>query len=120
VISLTAIGILGLLTLFVLLALRMPVALSMLFIGFTGTIIANAIKFISIGMGSDQAWARGWKIAYSNLAGETFEAASNYNLLVIREVALLQQLLRLARALRHFQGLRWLLPSRWDVWRCLR
>lgn len=82
-ISLTAIGILGLLTLFVLLALRMPVALSMLFIGFTGTIIANAIKFISIGMGSDQAWARGWKIAYSNLAGETFEAASNYNLLVI-------------------------------------
>ena len=82
-ISLTTIGILGLLTLFVLLALRMPVALSMLFVGFTGTIIANTNKFLSIGMDSDQAWARGWKIAYSNLAGETFEAASNFNLLVI-------------------------------------
>lgn len=82
-ISLATIGILGLLTLFVLLALRMPVALSMLFVGFTGTIIANANKFLSIGMDSDQAWSRGWKIAYSNLAGETFEAASNFNLLVI-------------------------------------
>ena len=82
-ISLTAIGILGLFALFVLLALRMPVALSMLTVGFIGTIIANASKFISIGMGPEQAWARGWKIAYSNLAGETFEAASNFNLLVI-------------------------------------
>ena len=34
-------------------------------------------------MEADQAWARGWRIAYSNLAGETFEAASNFNLLVI-------------------------------------
>ncbi len=82
-ISLTTLGILGLLSLFVLLALRMPVALSMLGVGFVGTIIANASKFISIGMPPDQAWSRGWNIAYSNLAGETFEAASNFNLLVI-------------------------------------
>ena len=81
--SLTAIGILGLLTLFVLLALRMPVAISMLTVGFIGTIIANATKFVTVGMDPDQAWARGWKIAYSNVAGETFGAASNFNLLVI-------------------------------------
>jgi tripartite ATP-independent transporter DctM subunit len=83
VISLTTLGLLGLLSLFVLLALRMPVALSMLAVGFAGTVIANANKFLTIGMASDQAWARGWNIAYSNLAGETFEAASNFNLLVI-------------------------------------
>lgn len=82
-ISLTTLGLLGLLSLFVLLAQRMPVALSMLAVGFAGTVIANANKFLSIGMASDQAWARGWNIAYSNLAGETFEAASNFNLLVI-------------------------------------
>ncbi|HCW86077.1 MAG TPA: C4-dicarboxylate ABC transporter permease, partial [Rhodobacteraceae bacterium] len=81
--SLTLLGILGLLSLFILLALRMPVGLSMLGVGFIGTIIANANKFIAVGMAEDQAWARGLKIAYSNLAGETFEAASNYNLLVI-------------------------------------
>lgn len=79
----TLLGILGLLTLFLLLALRMPVALSMLAVGFVGTVIANANKFIEVGMASEHAWARGWKIAYSNLAGETFEAASNFNLLVI-------------------------------------
>ena len=82
-ISMTLLGILGLLCLFALLALRMPVALSMLFVGFVGTIIANANKFILVGMDADQAWARGLKIAYSNLSGEAFEAASNYNLLVI-------------------------------------
>jgi len=82
-ISMTLLGVLGLLTLFVLLALRMPVALSMLAVGFAGTVIANANKFLLIGMGSEQAWARGWKTAYSNIAGETFEAASNFNLLVI-------------------------------------
>lgn len=82
-ISLTMIGIIGLLVLFILLALRMPVALSMLGVGFVGTIVATATKFISIGMSSEQAWARGWKTAYSNIAGETFEAASNFNLLVI-------------------------------------
>ena len=82
-ISLTLIGILGLLSLFILLALRMPVALSMLSVGFVGTIIANAYKFMAVGMAENQAWSRGLKVAYSNLAGETFEAASNYNLLVI-------------------------------------
>ena len=82
-ISMTLLGIVGLLVLFVLLALRMPVALSMLGVGFVGTIVANANKFIAIGMSSEQAWGRGWKIAFSNIAGETFEAASNYNLLVI-------------------------------------
>ena len=43
-------------------------------------------------MDPDQAWARGWKIAYSNLSGETFEAASNYNLLVIPMLVLMGNL----------------------------
>ena len=81
--SMTLIGILGLLSLFVLLALRMPVGLSMLGVGLLGTVVVNANQFITVGMSSDQAWARGLRIAYSNLSGETFEAASNYNLLVI-------------------------------------
>ena len=81
--SMTLLGLIGLLTLFILLFLRMPVALSMLGVGFIGTVIANANKFMAVGMSADQSWARGWKIAYSNLAGETFEAASNFNLLVI-------------------------------------
>lgn len=82
-ISMSLLGVLGMLSLFVLLALRMPVALSMLGVGLVGTIIANANQFILAGMASDQAWARGIRIAYSNLSGEAFEAASNYNLLVI-------------------------------------
>ncbi|MBU1307484.1 MAG: TRAP transporter large permease [Alphaproteobacteria bacterium] len=82
-ISMTLLGLLGLLVLFILLALRMPVALSMLGVGFIGTVVANANQFINVGMASGEAWARGWTIAYSNLSGETFEAASNLNLLVI-------------------------------------
>lgn len=81
--SMTLLGIIGLVSLFSLLALRMPVALSMLGVGFVGTVVVNANKFLHLGMGSEQAWARGWKIAFSNLSGETFVAASNYNLLVI-------------------------------------
>ena len=80
--SMTLLGIIGLVSLFSLL-LRMPVALSMLGVGFVGTVVVNANKFLHLGMGSEQAWARGWKIAFSNLSGETFVAASNYNLLVI-------------------------------------
>ncbi|MDE2759029.1 MAG: TRAP transporter large permease [Paracoccaceae bacterium] len=81
--AMSLIGLLGLLALFVMLGLRMPVALSMLSVGFVGTIIANANKFIGVGMDANRAWDRGWQIAFSNLAGETFEAASNFNLLVI-------------------------------------
>ena len=62
-ISLTLIGILGLLSLFILLALRMPVALSMLSVGFVGTIIANANKYMATGMAEDHAWSRGLKVA---------------------------------------------------------
>lgn len=68
---------------FVLMALRLPVAVAMLVTGFLGTVVANATKFMSFGMDPAQSWARGWRIAFSNLSGETFEAASNYNLLVI-------------------------------------
>lgn len=82
-ISMSLLGILGLGSLFVLLALRMPVALSMLTVGLAGTVIANANKLMLAGMSAEQAWERGLKIAYSNLAGETFEAAVNFNLLVI-------------------------------------
>ncbi|MGH1464884.1 MAG: TRAP transporter large permease [Cognatishimia sp.] len=82
-ISMTALGILGLIALFAMLALRVPVALSMILVGVGGTILATANRFLLLGMSSDQAWARGIKTAMSNLSGETFEAASNYNLLVI-------------------------------------
>lgn len=81
--SMTLIGILGLGALFALLFLRVPVAISMILVGVVGTILATANKFILIGMSSDQAWSRGIKTAMSNFSGETFEAASNYNLLVI-------------------------------------
>lgn len=81
--SMTLLGILGLLSLFALLALRFPVALSMILVGVVGTIVATANRFLLLGMPSDQAWARGIKTAMSNLSGETVEAASNYNLLVI-------------------------------------
>jgi tripartite ATP-independent transporter DctM subunit len=61
----------------------MPVALSMLAVGLVGTLIANTNQLLSAGMASEMAWTRGLNIAFSNLAGEAFEAASNYNLLVI-------------------------------------
>ena len=81
--SLTAIGAVGLVIMFTFMALRMPVAIAMLLVGFFGTVIANAQKFMLLGIASDQAWTRGWRIAFSNLSGEAFEAASNYNLIVI-------------------------------------
>ena len=82
-VSMTLIGLLGLLVLFVLLGLRFPVALAMILVGAVGTIVATANRFLNVGMSADQAWARGLKTAMSNLSGETFEAASNFNLLVI-------------------------------------
>ncbi len=82
-ISMTLLGVLGLFALFALLALRFPVALAMILVGVVGTILATANRFLALGMASDQAWARGIKTAMSNLSGEAFEAASNYNLLVI-------------------------------------
>lgn len=81
--SLITIGLLGLLIMFLLMAFRLPVALAMLGVGFFGTVIANATRFLSFDMPADMAWERSWRIAFSNLSGETFEAASNYNLLVI-------------------------------------
>jgi tripartite ATP-independent transporter DctM subunit len=81
--SLTFLGVIGLVVMFIMIALRLPVALAMLSTGFVGTAVANAMKFMSFGMDPGQAWDRGWRIAFSNLSGETFEAASNYNLLVI-------------------------------------
>ncbi len=81
--SLIFIGVIGLVIMFVLMALRLPVGLAMLGVGFFGTVIANAARFLSFDMPSHLAWERSWRIAFSNLSGETFEAASNYNLLVI-------------------------------------
>ena len=81
--SVVAVGLVGLAIMFVLMALRLPVALAMLVVGFVGTSVASAVKFIGFGMPSDLAWEKGWRVAFSNLSGETFEAASNYNLLVI-------------------------------------
>lgn len=82
-ISMTVLGLLGLVALFTLLFFRMPVAVAMLSVGFVGTVLANTNQFLLLGMPGEQAWTRGWRVAFSNLSGETFEAASNYNLLVI-------------------------------------
>ena len=79
----TLLGVLGLLSLFILLGLRFPVALSMILVGVVGTITTTTNKFIQLGMTSDQALSRGIRTAMSNFSGEAFEAASNYNLLVI-------------------------------------
>ncbi len=81
--SMTLLGILGLISLFVLLGLRFPVSLSMILVGVVGTIVATANRFLLLEMSADQAWSRGIKTAMSNMSGEMFEAASNYNLLVI-------------------------------------
>ena len=54
-----------------------------MFVGTVGTVAATANRFLGVGMSGDQAWARGLKTAMSSLSGETFEAASNFNLLVI-------------------------------------
>jgi len=81
--SMSLIGLAGLLVLFALLALRFPVALAMIFVGTVGMVVATANRFLLVGMSSDQAWARGLKTSMSNLSGEAIEAASNFNLLVI-------------------------------------
>ena len=81
--SMTAIGLIGLLSLFVLLALRFPVALSMVLVGVAGTIAATMNRFVSVGMDASMALERGIRTAMSNMSGEAFEAVSNHNLLVI-------------------------------------
>ena len=64
--SATAIGTIGVIALFVLLALRMPVAMTMLIVGFFGTIALNGLH-----------------AALSTLGGETFEIASTGMLIVV-------------------------------------
>ena len=61
-----AIGTIGLIALFVLLALRMPVAMTMLIVGFFGTIAINGLT-----------------AALSSLGGEAFEIASTSMLIVV-------------------------------------
>lgn len=62
----TSIGILGLLALFVLLALRMPVGLVMMLVGAVGIGVIN-----------------GWPAALATLGSEPFVIASNFELLII-------------------------------------
>lgn len=62
----TEIGIIGLVTLFALLAIRMPVATSMIIVGFIGTWVLN-----------------GAPAALTTLSGETFAIATFFNLSVI-------------------------------------
>ena len=62
----TAIGTIGVIALFVLLALRMPVAMTMLIVGFVGTIAINGLH-----------------AALSTLGGESFEIASTGMLIVV-------------------------------------
>ena len=81
--TLEIIGIGGILALFALLSLRMPVGLSMLVVGFFGTVLAGGQRLVLAGMDAERAFSRSWGTAFSNLTGETMEAASNYNLIVI-------------------------------------
>ena len=81
--SVETVGVLGLVCLFVMLAMRLSVALSMIIVGFFGTLLATQQKMLALGLPAERAASQGWKTALSNLSGETFEAASNYNLLVI-------------------------------------
>ncbi|MEC7761576.1 MAG: TRAP transporter large permease [Pseudomonadota bacterium] len=81
--SVETIGILGLVCLFGLLAMRFSVALSMIIVGFFGTLFATQQKMLALGLPSERAVEQGWRTALSNLSGEAFEAASSYNLLVI-------------------------------------
>jgi len=62
----TETGIVGILCLFVLLAIRVPVAIAMIVVGFIGTGLLNS-----------------WPAAMSTLSGETFEIARFYELSVI-------------------------------------
>lgn len=62
----TAIGVIGLISLFVFLAMRMPVAMSMLIVGFVGTIAIS-----------------GMPAALSTLGGEAFEIATTDALIVV-------------------------------------
>ncbi|TNF09501.1 MAG: TRAP transporter large permease [Gammaproteobacteria bacterium] len=62
----TAVGVLGLGSLFTLLAIRMPVALSMLLVGLVGTIVIN-----------------GMIPGLSSMSGEAMQVATEYNLIVI-------------------------------------
>ncbi len=62
----TAIGTIGVIALFILLALRMPVAMTMLIVGFVGTIAINGLH-----------------AALSTLGGEAFEIASTGMLIVV-------------------------------------
>lgn len=64
--SATLIGVLGLVALFVLLIIRVPVAMSMLIVGFVGTAIMNGLA-----------------PAYSALSGETIEITTFFPLLVV-------------------------------------
>ena len=113
--SMALLGILGLLSLFVLLGLRFPVALSMIFVGVVGTIAATTNKLVLVGMALDSALSRGIRTAMSNLSGEAFEAASNYNLLVIPMFVLMGNLAGVSgmsadlfkaayRCMGHFRG----------------
>jgi len=62
----TEIGILGIIALFILLALRVPVAISMIIVGFVGTGVLNS-----------------WPAAMSTLSGETFVISTFYEVSVI-------------------------------------
>lgn len=62
----TAVGVLGLGSLFTLLAIRMPVALSMLLVGLVGTIVINGLM-----------------PGLSSMSGEAMQVATEYNLIVI-------------------------------------
>ena len=64
--SATLIGIIGLLGLFTLLAIRTPVAIAMIIVGVIGTWVLN-----------------GWQASMSTLVDESFVIASTYELIVI-------------------------------------
>ena len=64
--SSSLIGLFGFLAAFLLMALRLPVGISLLLVGFGGTV-----------------WLSGWQAAVFTLSGQVFEAASQYDLSIV-------------------------------------
>ncbi len=83
----SSIGVLGILALFGLLAIRMPVGIVMMLVGFVGVAIIN-----------------GWGAALATLGGEPFVIASNFELMIIPLFVLMGNLASMSGMSRDLYG----------------
>lgn len=90
------VGIIGLIALFILLLIRMPVGLAMMAVGFVGFGVLN-----------------NWRAATSLMASEAFVNASNYNLMVIPLFVLMGNLASLSGMSSDLYRLAYALVGRW-------